>query len=168
MTTPRTTIIQFRNSIVGPLEKQKGLANRFEVIETTMQRNLAAIENKKLRQRNLNGETYLSESRLVQARRENAIAQLALNYVAEGLTILLDAGSTTLSLARALRGSFQSLCIITNSIPAALELSKTNYKILLTGGEVGDSNLALIGSAATKTLKRYHADRAFLDRKSVV
>ena len=84
MTTPRTTIIQFRNSIVGPLDKQKGLANRFEVIETTMQRNLAAIENKKLRQRNLNGETYLSQSRLVQARRENAIAQLALNYVAEG------------------------------------------------------------------------------------
>ena len=132
-----------------------------------MQRNLAAIENKKLRQRNLNGETYLSESRLVQARRENAIAQLALNYVAEGLTILLDAGSTTLSLARALRGSFQSLCIITNSIPAALELSKTNYKILLTGGEVGDSNLALIGSAATKTLKRYHADRAFLGTSGI-
>ena len=167
MTTPRTTIIQFRNSIVGPLEKQKGLANRFEVIETTMQRNLAAIENKRLRQRNLNGETYLSQSRLVQARRENAIAQLALNYVAEGLTILLDAGSTTLSLARALRGSFQSLCIITNSIPAALELSKTNYKILLTGGEVGDSNLALIGSAATKTLKRYHADRAFLGTSGI-
>ena len=90
------------------------------------------------------------------------IAQLALNYIAEGLTILLDAGSTTLSLARALRGNFQSLCIITNSIPAALELSKTNYKILLTGGEMADSNLGLIGSAATKTVKRYHADRAFL------
>ena len=167
MTTPRTTIIQFRNSIVGPLEKQKGLANRFEVIETTMQRNLAAIENKRLRQRNLNGETYLSQSRLVQARRENAIAQLALNYVAEGLTILLDAGSTTMSLARALRGNFQSLRIITNSIPAALELYKTNYKILLTGGELGDSNLALMGSAATKTLKRYHADRAFLGTSGI-
>ena len=167
MTTPRTTIIQFRNSIVGPLEKQKGLANRFEVIETTMQRNLAAIENKRLRQRNLNGETYLSQSRLVQARRENAIAQLALNYVAEGLTILLDAGSTTLSLARALRGNFQTLCVITNSIPVALELSETNYKILLTGGEMADGNLALIGSAATKTVKRYHADRAFLGTSGI-
>ena len=104
---------------------------------------------------------------LAQIRRENAIAQLALNYIAEGLTILLDAGSTTLSLARALRGNFQSLCIITNSIPAALELSKTNYQILLTGGEVTDSNLALIGSAATKTLKRYHADRAFLGTSGI-
>jgi DeoR/GlpR family transcriptional regulator of sugar metabolism len=167
MTTPRTTIIQFRNSMVGPLEKQKGLANRFEVSETTMQRNLEAIENKRFRHRNLNGDTYSSQSALDQARREDAIAQLALNYIAEGLTILLDAGSTTLSLARALRGHFQSLCIITNSIPVALELSKTNYKILLTGGEVGDSNLALIGPAATKTLKRYHADRAFLGTSGI-
>src|ERR1700719_2438067 len=172
MTTPRTTGIQCRHSIGGPLENQKNeradrLANRFEVSETTMQSNLVALENKRLRHSDSNGEIYSSQSRLVQARRENAIAQLALNYIAEGLTIFLDAGSTTLSLARALRGNFQSLCIITNSIPAALELSKTNYKILLTGGEVGASNLALIGSGATKTLKRYHADRAFLGTSGI-
>ena len=171
MTTPRTTSIQGRHSIVRPLEKQKylrtdRLANRFEVRET-IDRNLVASDEKGLRHRDSNGETYSFQSRVVQARRENAIAQLALNYIAEGLTILLDAGSTTLSLARALRGNFQSLCIITNSIPAALELSKTNYKILLTGGEVADSNLALIGSAATKTLKRYHADRAFLGTSGI-
>jgi len=172
MTTPRTTSIQGRNSIFGPVENQKDfrvdrLANRFEVSETTIKRSLAAFDKKRSRPTDSNGETYSSQSRLVQARRENAIAQLALNYIAEGLTILLDAGSTTLSLARALRGNFQSLCIITNSIRAALELSKTNYKILLTGGEVGDSNLALIGSAATKTLKRYHADRAFLGTSGI-
>jgi len=47
------------------------------------------------------------------------------------------------------------------------ELPKTNYKILLTGGEVGDSGSALSGSAATKTLKRYHADRAFLGTSGI-
>jgi len=154
------------------LEKQKNvradrLSDRFEVSETRIQKDLVALEKKGLGQRDSNGETYAFQSQLVQAHRENAIAQLALNYIAEGLTILLDAGSTTLSLARALRGNFQSLCVITNSIPAALELSKTNYKILLTGGEVGDSNLALIGSAAIKTLKRYHADRAFLGTSGI-
>jgi DeoR/GlpR family transcriptional regulator of sugar metabolism len=172
MTTPRTTSIQNRPGIFRPLEKQKNVradkpANRFEVSETTIQRNLLAFDKKGLRHRDFNGETCSFQSPLVQARRENAIAQLALNYIAEGFTILLDAGSTTLSLARALRGNFQSLCVITNSIPAALELSGTNYKILLTGGEVGDSNLALIGSAATKTLKRYHADRAFLETSGI-
>ena len=172
MTTPRTTGIQCRHSIGGPLENQKNvradrLANRFEVSQTTIQSSLVPFDKKRLTHRDSNGETSSSQSRLVQARRENAIAQLALNYIAEGLTIFLDAGSTTLSLARALRGNFQSLCIITNSIPAALELSKTNYQILLTGGEVSDSNLALIGSAATKTLKRYHADRAFLGTSGI-
>jgi DeoR family transcriptional regulator, fructose operon transcriptional repressor len=172
MTTPRTTSLQGRNSIVGPLEKQKNLradrlANRFEVRETRIRRPLVALDKKGSRHSDGNEETYSFQSRLVQARRENAIAQLALNYITEGLTILLDCGSTTLSLARALRGNFQSLCVITNSIPAALELSKTNYKILLTGGEVGDSNLALSGSAAIKTLKRYHADRAFLGTSGI-
>jgi DeoR/GlpR family transcriptional regulator of sugar metabolism len=175
MTTPRTTSIQRRQSIVGPLEKPKNLradrlANCFAVSETTVQRNPVAFDMKTLRHRDSNDsnvETYPFQSRLAQARRENAIARLALNYIAEGFTILLDAGSTTLSLARALRGNFQSLCIITNSIPAALELSKTNYRVLLTGGEVGDSNLALIGSAATRTLKRYHADRAFLGTSGI-
>src|SRR5580692_5755516 len=172
MTTPRSTIIQFRNSIVGPLEKKEHVSddrptNRFAGSETTTQRNLAAIEGRKLRHRNCNGGTCLSQSQFVQARRENAIAQLALNYIAEGLTIFLEAGSTGLSLARALRGHFQSLCVITNSIAAALELSKTSYKILLTGGEVNDSGLALSGSAATRTLKRYHADRAFLGTSGI-
>ena len=172
MTTPRTTSIQRRHSIIEPLGKQKNvradeLAKRFEVSETMIQGSLAALDDKVLRHRDANGESDSFQSRLVQTRRENAIAQLALNYIAEGLTILLDASSTTLSLARALRGNFQSLFIITNSVPAALELSKTNYKILLTGGEVGDSNLALIGSAATKTLKRYHADRAFLGTSGI-
>jgi DeoR/GlpR family transcriptional regulator of sugar metabolism len=172
MTTPRTTSIQCSKSIVGLLEMQKEaridrLANRFEVSDSTIRRKLAAFDKKRLRHSDSNSETYSSQSRLIQTRRENAIAELALNYIAEGLTIFLDAGSTTLSLARALRGNFHSLCIITNSIPAALELSRTNYKVLLTGGEVGDSNLALIGSAATKTLKRYHADRAFLGTSGI-
>ncbi len=172
MITPRTTSIQFTNNIGGLGEKLKHiragkLAARFEVSEIAVQGNLEAFDKRISRHRNSNGESCSSQGRLVQAHRENAIAQLALNYIAEGFTILLDAGSTTLSLARALRGNFQSLFIITNSIPAALELSKTNYKILLTGGEVSDSNLALIGSAATKTLKRYHADRAFLGTSGI-
>jgi DeoR/GlpR family transcriptional regulator of sugar metabolism len=143
------------------------IRSQLEVSDTMIKKDLVALDRKGLRHSDSNGETYSFECRLVQARRENAIAHLALNYIAEGLTIFLDAGSTTLSLARALRGNFQSLCVITNSIPAALELSKTNYKILLTGGEVGDSNLALIGSAAIKTLKRYHADRAFLGTSGI-
>ncbi len=141
--------------------------SQLEVSETTIQRNPIALDNNELRHRDSNGETYSCHSRLLQARRENTIVQLALNYIAEGFTILLDADSTTVSLARALPDNFQSLCIITNSIPAALELSKTNYKILLTGGEMGDRNLALTGSAATRTLKRYHADRAFLGTSGI-
>ena len=74
------------------------------------------------------GGTYAFQSQPVQAHRENVIAQVALNYLAEGLTILLGGGSTSLSLARAVRGNFQTLCIITNSIPVALEMSKNELQ----------------------------------------
>jgi DeoR family transcriptional regulator, fructose operon transcriptional repressor len=172
MTTPRTTSIQSRDSIVALLKKRKNaranrFSDRFEVRETTIQKDLVTVEKKGMGHGDSHGETYAFQSQLVQAHRENVIAQLALNYIAEGLTILLDAGSTTLSLARALRGNFQRLSIITNSIPVALELSKTNYKILLTGGEMADGNWGLIGSAATKTVKRYHADCAFLGTSGI-
>jgi DeoR/GlpR family transcriptional regulator of sugar metabolism len=172
MTTLRTTSIQSRDSIAALLEKRKNarsnrFADRFEVRETTIQKDLVTIEKKGMGHGNSHRETYAFQSQLAQANRENVIAQLALNHIAEGLTILLDAGSTTLSLARALRGNFQTLRIITNSIPVALELSKTNYKILLTGGEMADGNLGLIGSAAAKTVKRYHADRAFLETSGI-
>jgi DeoR/GlpR family transcriptional regulator of sugar metabolism len=172
MTTPRTTIIQFRNSIVGHPEEKNDVSadnptDRFASSETPIEGNPVAIQRTKLRHRNGNSELRLSQSQFVQAHQENAIAQLALHYIADGFTIFLDAGSTGLSLARALRGHFQSLCVITNSIAAALELSKTSYKILLTGGEVNDSGLALSGSAATRTLKRYHADRAFLGTSGI-
>lgn len=149
----------------------------FEAGETSVQKeDLVALEKKGLPPRDFNSEAcslgtrhnvYLFENPRVQERQEKAIAELALNYVTEGFTILLDAGSATLALARALQGKFHALFIITNSIQVALELSKTDYEVLLIGGEVRKDNLALVGSAATKTLKRYHADRAFLETSGI-
>jgi DeoR/GlpR family transcriptional regulator of sugar metabolism len=132
---------------VALLDKRKKaranrLSDRFEVRERPIQKDLVTVEKKGMGHGDSQGGTYAFQSQPVQAHREKVIAQSALNYIAEGLITLLGGESTSLSLARAVRGNFQTLCIITNSIPVALELSKRNYKILLTGGEMADGNLA--------------------------
>jgi DeoR/GlpR family transcriptional regulator of sugar metabolism len=152
------------------------LSERFEVSQVTIRKDLTELEEQGLLQRTYGGAVYSHRSRFnvsfleklqIEAPRKDAIAQLALNYIHEGDTIVLDAGSTTLSLARALQGRLHSLYVITNSVPAALELSRAGYEILLIGGQVRNHSLALMGPAAVKTLESFHADRAFLGTSGI-
>lgn len=156
--------------------KVDNLSERFEVSEVTIRKDLAELEEQGLLQRTYGGAVYSHRSRFnvsfleklqIEAPRKDAIAQLALNYIHEGDTIILDAGSTTLSLARALQGKLRSLYVITNSVPAALELSRAGYEILLIGGQVRNHSLALIGPVAVTTLESFHADRAFLGTSGI-
>jgi DeoR family transcriptional regulator of aga operon/DeoR family fructose operon transcriptional repressor len=156
--------------------KVDNLSERFEVSQVTIRKDLAELEEQGLLQRTYGGAIYSHRSRFnvsfleklqIESPRKDAIAQLALNYIHEGDTIVLDAGSTTLSLARALQGKLRSLYVITNSVPAALELSRAGYEILLIGGQVRNHSLALIGPVAVKTLESFHADRAFLGTSGI-
>jgi DeoR family transcriptional regulator of aga operon/DeoR family fructose operon transcriptional repressor len=97
-----------------------------------------------------------------QAREKHAIAAAALEFINEGDTIILDAGSTTLALAELIKNQFRKLFVITCSIPVALELSHTSWDLMLIGGQVRHHSLALIGPAAVTTPENYHADKAFL------
>src|SRR5215469_1278640 len=156
--------------------KVDNLSERFEVSQVTIRKDLTELEEQGLLQRTYGGAVYSHRSRFnvsfleklqIEAPRKDAIAQLALNYIHEGDTIILDAGSTTLSLARALQGKLRSLYVITNSVPAALELSRAGYEILLIGGQVRNHSLALIGPVAVTTLESFHADRAFLGTSGI-
>lgn len=89
-------------------------------------------------------------------------ASAALEYIQEGDTVILDAGTTTLALAQLLKEQVKSAFIITCSVPAALELSSAGYDILLLGGMVGNKSLALLGRETLTILERYRANKAFL------
>jgi DeoR/GlpR family transcriptional regulator of sugar metabolism len=151
--------------------KVEDLSDRFSVSQVTIRKDLSDLEQQGLLQRTYGGAVFSHRSRFnisfmekvnLQAAEKEAIARTALDYVHEGDTIILDAGSTTLCLASTLVGKFQSLYVITSSVPAALELARAGYELLLVGGQVRNYSLALIGAAAVRTLECYHADRAFL------
>jgi DeoR family transcriptional regulator of aga operon/DeoR family fructose operon transcriptional repressor len=170
-----------RRRIVEALDHEgnvqvEDLADRFGVSQVTIRKDLAELEEQGLLQRTYGGAVYSHRSRFnfsffeklkLHSKKKEWIAEAALSYIHEGDTLFLDSGSTTLALAQALPGRFHSLYIITSSVPAALELSKAAYEILLVGGQVRNHSLALIGPVAVKTIAQYHADRAFLGTSGI-
>ena len=147
------------------------LADRFEVSVVTIRKDLDDLEREDLLQRTFGGAVFSHRSRFNRSfleraqerRREKcAIAAAAYNYIKDGDTIMLDAGTTTLALAEYLKTHIKSAFIITCSVPAALELSSAGYDILLLGGTVRNKSLALLGRETLTIIERYRADKAFL------
>ena len=88
------------------------------------------------------------------------LAKKAMEFIQSGFTIAIDAGSTTLEIARQICqevrfNKFNNLRIVTNSIPAANELlslaselgleDRNNYlQVYITGGRVRPNSLAVV------------------------
>jgi DeoR/GlpR family transcriptional regulator of sugar metabolism len=172
---------QRRSQIITLLE-QKGsvlvddLVGQFEVSHVTIRKDLTELEERGLLHRTHGGATYAHKSLFnpsfgekinLQQTEKQAIARVALEYIEEGDTVILGAGSTVLTLAHLMKNRFRSLYIITNSVPIAVELVDTRWDILLTGGQVRQHSMALIGPAAARNLESYHADKAFIGSTGV-
>ena len=89
------------------------------------------------------------------------IAKAAAHMVQEGESVLLDSGTTTTAVARALR-DFRHLTVITNAVNIAAELSGTQIEVILTGGIVRKNSFSLVGPLAEETLRQLSADILFL------
>jgi DeoR family transcriptional regulator, aga operon transcriptional repressor len=89
------------------------------------------------------------------------IAEAAAAMVNEGQVIILDSGTTTTAIARALR-TFHNLTIVTNAVNIASELSGTDVEVILTGGALRKNSVSLVGPIAEDTLAKLSADILFL------
>ena len=93
------------------------------------------------------------------------IGALAARRVNDGESIIIDASTTGLYLARELRQRTvgQSLTIVTNSIRLATELSiRPDMTVLLMGGRVRGRSLSLVGQLGDAVLARVNVQKAFL------
>src|ERR1700751_2819364 len=165
-----------RQQILNILEETGTLnvterADRFGVSLVTIRKDLDDLGAEGLLERTFGGAVFSYRSRFNRSflqraqeyRQEKlAIAATALEYIKDGDTIILDAGTTTLALAQLLKEQVKSVFVITCSVPAALELSSGGYDILLLGGIVRNKSLALLGRETLRTIERYRADKAFV------
>lgn len=95
------------------------------------------------------------------AAEKRRIAARALELIRPRETIYLDSGSTVLELARRLVGR-SDLTIVTNSLPAIVELAGHGPRLVVIGGELRPLSQALVGPLTLPLLDELFVDRAFM------
>ena len=146
------------------------LAERFDVSEATIRRDLDLLEDQQLISRTRGGATtnaafndlplnYKTAQDLTEKRR---IAERALDYLGDARVIGMTGGTTLTEFARGLV-QHQSLTIVTNALNIATSLlANPGLRVLVAGGEARSSSLETIGPVAEAFLADYNVDVAFL------
>lgn len=162
-----------REKIVKVLES-KGFASlgdlqkELDVSESTLRRDLEALDGAGQIRRTRGGAAYVGESltdfdeRVTAATAEKrAIAKAAVALIEPGEAVLLDGGTTTLEVARQLVG--RSLQVVTNSLPIINLLApQPQIELLIVGGYLHPKTGVALGRLAVATLKGMHVRRLFM------
>jgi DeoR/GlpR family transcriptional regulator of sugar metabolism len=91
-----------------------------------------------------------------------SIARRAASCVIDGQVVVLDGGTTTLELARALRDDLRAT-VVTTSPPIALALAgHPGLEVTVIGGALRRDSLVTVGAAAVEALRVIRADIVFL------
>lgn len=103
---------------------------------------------------------------LIRARRapeaKASIARRAAQIVHDGQVIMLDGGTTTLELARALPERLTAT-VVTNSLPIALALAdRRRVEVIVIGGTLRGRGEVTVGAAAVAEIAAVRADVLFL------
>lgn len=148
------------------------LAAHYDVTPETIRRDLDALAGRGLLTRVHGGAVPADKLRLTEVSllsredsfpaEKEAIARLALDLLPqrEGLTVLIDAGTTTSRLCAHLPPRVTQ--VVTNSVPGAAMLSQQGVETWLLGGQVRSITQAVVGPAALLSLQQLRVDVAFL------
>ena len=147
------------------------LARQFQTSQVTIRKDLEILHVRGLIQRTHGGalpnsggaleDPTLREKEKLHRKEKLAVAAAAAGLVSEGQVVILDSGTTTTEIARALR-NFKNLTIVTNAVNIAAELATSSLEVILTGGTVRKNSFSLVGPIAEETLRRLSADILFL------
>jgi DeoR family transcriptional regulator of aga operon len=92
-----------------------------------------------------------------------AIGAHAASLVESGTTVIIDVGSTTTEMAKALSPELNGVTVITNGLNIALILeSMPGITVIVTGGTLRPLQHSLVAPMGTVLLEKLRADLAFL------
>jgi DeoR/GlpR family transcriptional regulator of sugar metabolism len=147
------------------------LAEDFGVSEMTIRRDLEMLEAEGLVRRVRGGaisvvsrayEPPFAIRATTASDAKEAIGTAAALLVNDGDTVIVDVGTTTMALARALHGK-HGVTVVTASLPIAVELgSDPDIRVVVTGGQVRSGELSLTGGMAEDAFGVLNCDLAFI------
>src|SRR5580698_9383904 len=148
------------------------LASRFGTSHVTIRADLSALESAGALTRTHGGALPRAEAadepldvKQLQHHAEKVrIAQAAVALIQDGETIILDSGTTTAEIARALRkADLKSINVITNALNlAALLMDVPAVRLIVPGGILRRESNSLTGPMAEAALAKLQADRVYL------
>ena len=142
------------------------LVESLQTSESTVRRDLEYLdETSKQVRRTRGGAAYVGESiTAFEVREDRAlgqkqrIARVVADLIEPGELVLMDGGTTTLEVARALLG--KPLQVVTNSMPiVGLFVNQPNIELIVIGGYVYPKTGVALGDLAVAMLKNVHARR---------
>lgn len=148
------------------------LARAFEVSEMTVRRDLRALARDGKLERVHGGavdtvpERPFEEIALRGQAVKNRIGAAAAALVEDGQTVMVDIGTTTLQVARHLRG--REVTVVTTSLAVYDELrTDPEVELVLSGGLVRRNYLSLVGVLAEDSLRQLNVDMAFIGTSAI-
>lgn len=154
------------------------LTEQFGVSFETIRRDLEFLESEGylrrvhggaiLEQPDYSREIPLTIRESIYLEEKTELAQIAVRYVMEGMSIALDPSTTNTQIAKALKNKFDCLTVITNSLPIINELiSMPRYTLIMSGGVIRQDEQSIIGDLAEEFTSRFHADLFFMSMSGV-
>ncbi len=108
-------------------------------------------------------EAALEVTSLTHRAEKRGIAAYAASLVESGQTVIIDVGSTTTALAKALSADLREVVVITNALNIAMSLeSAPGVSVIVTGGTLRPLQHSLVAPMGTILLKQLKADIAFI------
>ncbi len=148
------------------------LAQRFGVSEMTVRRDLSRLARDGKVTRVHGGavgdadEPPFAAIEVERAEAKARVGRAAAAMVSDGQTIMIDIGTTTLALARALHG--RELTVITSNLAVVEDLMpEPGIELIVLGGTVRRNYRSLVGVLAEDALRQVSADIAFLGASGV-
>ena len=173
--------LERRNQILEKLQAEKRvvvseLSQLYDVSEETIRRDLDKLEKEGLAIKSYGGAVINEDVSIdlpFNVRKNQNVAgkqkmaELAASLVKDGDHIFLDASTTAVFVAKALKEK-ERLTVITNSVEILLELADVSgWNIISTGGVMKEGYLAFLGSKTDEIIRSYYADKVIFSCKAL-
>lgn len=173
--------LERRNLILEKLQAEKRvvvseLSQLYNVSEETIRRDLDKLEKEGLAIKSYGGAVINEDISIdlpFNVRKNQNVsgkqkmAEIAASMVHDGDHIFLDASTTAVFVAKALKER-ERLTVITNSMEILLELSDVSgWNIISTGGVMKEGYLAFLGSRTEESIRSYFVDKVIFSCKAL-
>ncbi|MFT3984551.1 MAG: DeoR/GlpR family DNA-binding transcription regulator [Lachnospiraceae bacterium] len=173
--------LERRNLILEKLQEEKRvvvgeLSQLYGVSEETIRRDLDKLDKDGLATKSYGG-AVINENTSIDmpfnvrkkwnVTGKQKIAELVAGLINDGEHIILDASTTAVFIAKAIKQK-SGLTVITNSIEIIIELSDvSDWNIISSGGSLKEGYLALVGPHAIEGLTAYNVEKAIMSCKGI-